>query len=62
MLLDKEISLYRVTKFIDNYEIIIPFFRKYPFIGVKSKDLQDFCIVADLIKDKKHLTPVGDSV
>lgn len=56
---DKKMSHFRVTKFIDNYEIIIPFFRKYPIIGVKSKDFQDFCLVADLMKENKHLTPEG---
>lgn len=56
---DRETYHYRVTKFIDIYEIIIPFFKKYPITGVKSKDFQDFCVVADLMKEKKHLTPEG---
>lgn len=56
---DKEMYHYRVTKFSDIYEIIIPFFKKFPIIGVKSKDFKDFCIVADLMKENKHLTPEG---
>lgn len=27
--------------FIDNYEKILPFFRKYPILGVKSRDFED---------------------
>ena len=35
---------------------IIPFFNKYPIIGVKSKDFKDFSKAAELIINKKHLT------
>ena len=35
------------------------FFDKYPLLGVKSKDFSDFCIMANLIKDKAHLTQEG---
>ena len=38
---------------------VIPFFKKYPIIGVKALDFSDFCIVAELIKNKAHLTPKG---
>ena len=38
---------------------IIPFFKKYPIEGVKLKDFHDFCKVADMVKDKKHLTKEG---
>lgn len=48
-----------VTKFPDHVEKIIPFFNKYPIIGVKSKDFDDWCKVAWLIKDKKHITEEG---
>ena len=37
---------FRVEKFSDIYEKIIPFFRKYPIIGVKAADFQDWCKVA----------------
>ena len=50
---------YRVTKLQDIVKIIIPFFHKFPLEGVKSKDFADFCKVADLISQKKHLTKEG---
>jgi hypothetical protein len=48
-----------VTKFSDIADIIIPFFKKHPIPGVKSKDFHDFCLVAELIKNKAHLTEDG---
>jgi len=56
---DKEVICYRVTKYSDISEKIIPFFKKYPIIGVKALDFNDFCQVADLMKDGKHLTQQG---
>lgn len=56
---DRDTYHYRVTKFIDIYEKVIPFFWKYPILGVKSKNFQDFSLVADLMKENKHLTPGG---
>jgi hypothetical protein len=50
---------YRVTKFVDIVDIIIPFFNNYPTLGIKAKDFKGFCQAADLIKDKKHLTAEG---
>lgn len=50
---------FKVTKSKDIEEKIIPFFKKYPIEGVKSKDFSDFCKVADLVKNKKHLTKEG---
>ena len=44
------------SKFSDNYDIIIPFFTKYPLAGIKSLDFLDFKKVAELIKNKKHKT------
>jgi len=38
---------------------IIPFFSKYPIEGVKAKDFDDFCKVAELMKSKVHLTSDG---
>jgi hypothetical protein len=40
-------------------EKIIPFFVKYSIIGVKSLDFYDWCKVAELMKEKKHLTNEG---
>jgi len=48
-----------VSRFSDITEKIIPFFDKYPLVGVKSLDYADFCKVADLIKNKAHLTTEG---
>ena len=50
---------YRVTKFIDITDKIIPFFKKYPIRGVKALDFADWCKAAELIKNKKHLTAEG---
>ena len=56
---DREVLVFKVTKFSDIMYKIIPFFKKYPIEGVKLKDFHDFCKVADLVKDKKHLTKEG---
>jgi len=45
--------------FIDNYEKILPFFRKYPVLGVKSLDFKDWGKVAEMIQIKAHLTNEG---
>ena len=50
---------FRVTKFIDITEKIIPFFKKYPVLGVKALDFDDWCKVAELMQEKKHLTQAG---
>ena len=46
---------FRVTKFHDITEKVIPFFQKYSIKGVKAKDFDDWCKVAELMKEKKHL-------
>ena len=51
---------YRVTQFSDNYDIIMPFFRKYPILGVKALDYADWCLVAEIMKRKEHLTKEGN--
>lgn len=43
----------------DIIKIIIPFFTKYPLQGAKRLDFADFCKVAELMKNKAHLTPEG---
>ena len=45
-----------VTKFSDVNEKILPFFPKYPVRGVKDLDYLDICKIAELIKNKAHLT------
>lgn len=52
------VSLFiRKLSFIVN--IIIPFFDKYSILGVKSLDFTDFKKVAEIVKNKKHLTSSG---
>jgi hypothetical protein len=48
-----------VSNFQDITFKVIPFFKTYEVIGVKSSDFKDFCRVADLIKEKAHLTEEG---
>ena len=62
---------YRVFKLSDITEKIIPFFpscktfkglagrKKYPILQVKALDFKDFCLVAEIMMDKKHLTKEG---
>jgi hypothetical protein len=50
---------FSVTKFSDLESKIIPFFYKYPIQGVKYKNLEGFCKVAELMKSKSHLTKEG---
>jgi hypothetical protein len=50
---------FTVSKFSDIAYIIIPFLKKHPLLGVKSKDFEDFCKGAELIKNKAHLTESG---
>jgi LAGLIDADG endonuclease len=38
---------------------IIPFFEKYLILGNKSLDFEDFKKVANIIKNKEHLTSDG---
>lgn len=45
--------------FSDIDEKIIPFFRENKVLGVKLQDFEDWCKVAELIKNKAHLTLSG---
>lgn len=56
---DSKATYLVVQKISDIIEIIIPFFDKYPIIGVKAKDYEDFKEVAQLMKSKAHLTKDG---
>jgi hypothetical protein len=55
----KDYAEFKCQNFLDNYENIFPFFCKYPILGEKSKDFQDWCKVAEMIKTKAHLTKEG---
>jgi hypothetical protein len=50
---------FSVSSFLDNHKKIIPFLNKYPIAGAKVLDYLDFCKVAELIKNKEHLTLDG---
>jgi len=58
--MDRVYGEFRVHKFSDIIEKIIPFFQKNRIVGVKELDFNDFCKIDDLIKSKKkHLTKEG---
>jgi hypothetical protein len=50
---------FSVTNYKDIINIIIPYFNKYPILGIKNKDFEDFCKVAKLMQGKAHLTEEG---
>jgi hypothetical protein len=52
-------SIFTVTKFKDLVEKIIPFFDLFPLQGIKRLDYADFSKVANLMKNKAHLTQEG---
>jgi LAGLIDADG endonuclease len=54
-----QIVIFKVSKFSDIDNKIIPFFIKYPIIGIKYKDFLDFCKVKEFMKNKEHLTLNG---
>ena len=52
-----------IVDFTNITEIIIPFFNKYPLIGVKFYDYTDWCKIHDLMINRAHLTIDGlDSI
>lgn len=55
----KDYVEFRCQSITENYEKIIPFFKKHIILGVKSEDFKDWCVVAEMIKAKKHLTKTG---
>lgn len=50
---------YQVEKLSDLADKILPFFYKYPILGIKYKDFEAFCKVVELMKNKAHLTEQG---
>lgn len=56
---DREAFEYRVEKFSDIENKIIPFFSKNRIHGVKFLDYLDWCKAAEFIKNKAHLTEEG---
>jgi hypothetical protein len=55
----KNTSLLQIKNYFYIQNKIIPFFNKYPILGLKSLDFNDFKHVAFLMKNKKHLTVKG---
>lgn len=49
----------QIVSFLDNLNIIIPYFDKYQIKGTKELDFIDFKKVALIVKLKDHLTEVG---
>ena len=50
---------YMVSSFRDIKGKVIPFFKKYPPQAKKKKQFDLFCLVADMIDSKIHLTEEG---
>jgi hypothetical protein len=38
---------------------VIPFFLEHPILGIKFQDFHDFCLAAEIMKEKRHLTIEG---
>jgi hypothetical protein len=49
----------KISKFEDTYYKMISIFNEYKIIGVKLLDYLDFCLAAELIRRKAHLTIEG---
>lgn len=45
--------------FIYKVNLITEFFNKYPILGIKSLDYQDFCKVVRLMQNQAHLSKIG---
>ena len=56
---NRETFDFKVSKLSDILNKIIPFFKKYPILGMKALDFDDWCKVAELMKNKIHLTAEG---
>ena len=48
-----------ITKFSDHINILIPFLQKYTLCSAKYREFQDFKQVAEIMKNKGHLTKEG---
>ena len=55
----RESENFLVTKLLHINEIIIPFLEKYPILGVKSKEFNDWKRIAFLMASKAHFTEEG---
>lgn len=59
---EKSAVVLEIFNFSDITNIIIPFFEKYPIIGVKQLDYLDWCKAAKLMGEGQHLTDEGLSL
>lgn len=50
---------YAVKSRKEIFDVVIPFFKKYPLQGKKAKDFEDFCQAAEIFARKGHLTKEG---
>jgi len=50
---------FKCQSFKDNCNKIIPFFKKYPILGVKAQDFEDWVKAAEMAQSKEHLTREG---
>ena len=57
--LNKNWGEIKVFKFSELESKFIPFFHKYPILGVKALDFADFCKVALMMKNNDHITTQG---
>lgn len=57
--LSRNVENFCVSSYKEVVNIIIPFFNKYPLLGSKNLEFEDFCKVAELMKNKAHLTTEG---
>ena len=55
----KPAVVYTVFKFSEITNLLIPFFEKYPILGVKQLDYLDWCKIAKLVNKGSHLTLEG---
>lgn len=52
-------GVFVVVKIEDIVNVIIPHFEKYLLPGIKHNDFLDFCKIAELVKQKDHITQPG---
>lgn len=50
---------FKVTKFSDINQIIIPFFIKNPLLGLKSLDFNDWCLASGIVTNREHKSEKG---
>ena len=56
---NKDVCIFRVTKLDDIINKIIPLFQQHPILGVKALDFANWCIVAEMMNKREHLTQEG---